>query len=52
MSKKSNECSVESCGTSLVFGTEFKYANEYDTVAKEITWRMQKGFSVWFMLTD
>ena len=46
MSKKSNECNVENCGTSLVFGTEFKYANEYDTVAKEITWTIQKGFSV------
>ena len=31
---------------SLSFGTEFKYANEYDTVAKEITWTMQKGSSV------
>ena len=26
----------------LVFGTEFKLVNEYDTTAKEITWTMKK----------
>ena len=45
MSKKSNECSVENCVIYLVFGTEFKYANDCDTVAKEITWTMLKGLS-------
>ena len=36
----------------LVFGTEFKGVNDFDTIGKEIIWTMLRGISVWLKCTD
>ena len=41
MIQKSYECVGENCVVPLAFSTEFKQANDYDTIAKEISWTMQ-----------
>ena len=41
MIQKSYECVGENCVVPLAFSTEFKQVNDYDTIAKEISWTMQ-----------